>query len=417
MVYQEDVMKVAHHFAGLDLDDADVLRRGMSGKKTSKGQMERIAAKFRSNCKAKGYPQALTEEIWTQISSFAGYAFPKGHSASYAVESYQSLYLKCYFPLEFMVAAINNGGGFYTVETYLQEIRNKGGVVHPPCINTSNHPTVIKGKAIYLGLGYLKELERRTILRIVEERDRNGWFLSLEDFINRVLISIEQLSILIRIDAFRFTNTDRYELLWQAHYKLDKTPKKVLQSKLFVPNHRHVEIPKLATTKEELAFEQFELLGFPLCSHFDLLTEPPKNQLGRKEMMDYNNKMILIYGYVVNIKTTNTAKGKRMQFGTFLDHRGEFFDTVMFPPVAAKITFRGSGIYMIYGKVVEEFDFYSIEVQDMKKRCSDSINKPVCEIDVWEMEMVDATQNYRLKLERFINLVEEENRVSQVNKL
>ena len=97
MVYQEDVMKVAHHFAGLDLDDADVLRRGMSGKKTSKGQMERIAAKFRSNCKAKGYPEALTEEIWTQISSFAGYAFPKGHSASYAVESYQSLYLKCYF--------------------------------------------------------------------------------------------------------------------------------------------------------------------------------------------------------------------------------------------------------------------------------------------------------------------------------
>lgn len=126
MVYQEDVMKVAHKFAGLSFEDADVLRRGMSGKKTSKGQMELIQAKFRSNCIDKGYSESIIREVWEQISSFAGYAFPKGHSASYAIESYQSLYLKKYFPLEFMVAALNNGGGFYNVETYIQEIRKCG---------------------------------------------------------------------------------------------------------------------------------------------------------------------------------------------------------------------------------------------------------------------------------------------------
>ncbi|MEN8817694.1 MAG: DNA polymerase III subunit alpha, partial [Nonlabens sp.] len=374
MVYQEDVIKVAHNYAKLDLGEADVLRRGMSGKYRSREEFQKVEDNYFNNCLKEGYDPEESREIWNQIKSFAGYAFAKGHSASYAVESYQSLYLKRYFPLEYMTATLNNGGGFYKPELYVHEARMCGGIIEAPCINNSDLACIIKGKTIYIALSYLKELERRTILRIVEERDRNGWFLSLEDFINRVLISIEQLSILIRINAFRFTNTDRYELLWQAHYKLDKTPKKVLQSKLFVPDHRHVEIPKLSTTKEELAFEQFELLGFPLCSHFDLLTKPPKNQLGRKEMMDYNKKMILIYGYVVNIKTTNTAKGKRMQFGTFLDHRGEFFDTVMFPPVAAKITFRGSGIYMIYGKVVEEFDFYSIEVHDMKK--ADYIQDP-----------------------------------------
>lgn len=146
LVYQEDVLKVAHHFAGLSFEEADVLRRGMSGKKTSKGKIEGIEQKFRKNCREKGYEEKLTSEVWDQIASFAGYAFPKGHSASYAVESYQSLYLKKYFPLEFMVAALNNGGGFYDVETYIQEIKRCGGTVHAPCINKSDHPNVIFGK-------------------------------------------------------------------------------------------------------------------------------------------------------------------------------------------------------------------------------------------------------------------------------
>src|SRR5699024_4720353 len=158
----------------LGLDDADVLRRGMSGKKTAEGQMEKLEQKFRNNCKNLEYADELIESVWTQIASFAGYAFPKGHSASYAVESYQSLYLKSYFPLEFMVAVLNNGGGFYNVETYLQEIRNCGGVVEAPDINQSNHAASIKGKTIYLGFGYLKELESNIIQQILENRNFFG---------------------------------------------------------------------------------------------------------------------------------------------------------------------------------------------------------------------------------------------------
>jgi len=209
---------------------------------------------------------------------------------------------------------------------------------------------------------------------IVEARWRDGQFSSLEDFINRVAISIDQISLLIRINAFRFTGADRYELLWQAHFKMDKTPKKALQKQLFVPKFRQTSIPKLTTTQQELAFEQIELLGFPLCSHFDLLVEEPRNGNTCKDLPNHLKKKILIYGYVVNIKTTHTGKGKRMQFGTFLDRDGHFFDTVMFPPVAARITFRGSGIYAVYGKVVEEFDFCSIEVEDMRK--ADYIQDP-----------------------------------------
>ncbi|HET7003157.1 MAG TPA: PHP domain-containing protein, partial [Puia sp.] len=93
MVYQEDVIKVAHYFGGLDLAEADVLRRAMSGKYRGRKQFEDIRIKFFENCKKKEYPDAITAEVWRQIESFGGYSFSKAHSASYAVESYQSLFL------------------------------------------------------------------------------------------------------------------------------------------------------------------------------------------------------------------------------------------------------------------------------------------------------------------------------------
>lgn len=112
MVYQEDVIKVAHHFAGLSLGEADKLRRGMSGKYRSREEFKIVERTFFEKCLEKGHPLKLTQEVWHQIMSFAGYAFAKGHSASYAIESYQCLFLKAHYPLEYLVSIINNGGGF-----------------------------------------------------------------------------------------------------------------------------------------------------------------------------------------------------------------------------------------------------------------------------------------------------------------
>ena len=367
MVYQEDVIKVAHIYAKLSLAEADILRRGMSGKYRSREEFKQVERNYFRNCDKHGRNPEQAKEIWNQIKSFAGYAFAKGHSASYAVESYQSLYLKCYFPLEYMVATLNNGGGFYKPELYVHEAKMCGAQIEPPCINNSDINNYIEGKTIYLGFSYLKQLEKKTMSDIVTERNLSGDFEHLDDILTRVPISIEQLSILIRIDALRFTGLDRYELLWQAHLKLDKTMKPSLQKRLFHQSYDLNKIPKLKSSKLELAFEQLEVLGFQLTSHFDLLLDMPKNECTRKDMLNHIGKNILIYGYSVNIKTTHTKNGKRMQFGTFLDLKGEFFDTVMFPQTAARITFRGPGIYEIYGKVVEEFDFCSIEVSKMEK--------------------------------------------------
>jgi len=366
MVYQEDVIKVAHHFAGLDLGEADVLRRGMSGKFRSREEFQKVQDKFISNCRKKGYAESLISEIWNQVASFAGYAFAKGHSASYAVESYQSLFLRAYFPLEYMVAVLNNGGGFYRSEFYVHDARMMGATIHPPCVNKSMAVNRIYGSHIYLGMMYLRDLENRVMERILKERMLHGSFSSLEDFLDRVFIRMEQLSILIRIDAFRFTGINKHELLWKAHLMLSKNDR-LEHPKLFPPRHQNFQMPQLNTTTLETAFEQLELLGFCLCSPFELLEGAPKNDNGQKDLERYLNKYIDIYGYLVTVKNTSTHHGKRMHFATLVDQHGEVFDTVLFPPVAAKYYFRGKGIYRFYGKVVEEFGFLSIEVIKMKK--------------------------------------------------
>jgi DNA polymerase-3 subunit alpha len=367
MVYQEDVIKVAHYFAGLSLAEADVLRRGMSGKFRSRKEFDMVRDKFFSNCRQRQYQEKLTSDVWKQIESFAGYAFAKGHSASYAVESFQSLYLKAYYPHEFMVAVINNFGGFYYTEFYVHEARVWGASVHAPCINKSDVPTTIYGSDIYLGFMHLHELETNLAQRIVDERNKNGKFKDFNDFIDRVPVSIEQISILIRIDAFRFTKINKKELLWKAHFKIIKPKDTTEQLALFKIKTKDYSVPELLQSKYEDAFDQIELLGFPLYSPFMLLENRPGNNFLSRDMPKYLGKAITIWGYLVTTKITRTIKNERMSFGTFLDQEGAFIDTTHFPDVAKNFPFRGRGVYAITGVVVEEFGFYSIEVVQMHK--------------------------------------------------
>ncbi|GAA4278050.1 DNA polymerase III subunit alpha [Aquimarina mytili] len=361
MVYQEDVIKVAHHYAGLNLGEADVLRRGMSGKYRSREEFQAVRNKFIANCRERGEADDVIFEVWRQIESFAGYAFAKGHSASYAVESYQSLFLKCYYPLEYMVATINNGGGFYRVETYIHEARLNGAIIHVPCINKSSIDTTIKGKEIYLGFQHLQGLEKRSMLKIMEARV-HGSFCSLDDFMERVPLSIEQLDILIRIDVFRILGKDKRSLLWEAYYKCNHITINEFQQQLFEVHIKDFTLPKFTITDLENAFDQLELLNFSLYDPFILLEKPPTSTLLSTDLIIYLNKIVVIYGYLITVKNTGTSKGDRMNFGTFLDQNGQWIDTVHFPPVAKKYPFRGKGIYRITGKVVSEFDFLTLEV-------------------------------------------------------
>ncbi len=127
----------------------------------------------------------MTNRVWFEIESFAGYSFAKGHSASYAVESYQSLFLKAYHPLEFMVGVINNFGGFYRTEFYFHEARMNGAQIEAPCVNNSDYLTTIHGNRIYIGFVHLKSLETKIGQHIETERTNNGPYKSLDNFLRR----------------------------------------------------------------------------------------------------------------------------------------------------------------------------------------------------------------------------------------
>ena len=367
MVYQEDVIKVAHYFGGLTLGEADMLRRGMSGKFRSRDEFLKVKGRFFDNCRNSGKSDELTKEIWRQIESFAGYAFAKGHSASYAVESYQSLFLKAYYPLEYMVATINNFGGFYRTELYVHEARMHGANIHPPCVNTSRSETIIHKKDIYLGFMFLHSLERKVVKRLIKQREASGPFASLDDFIQRVPISMEQISILIKIDAFRFTGRNKRELLWEAHMKINKVNLEQPEQTLFQTQRRDFKTPDLPSSKLEDAFDEMELLGYPLCSPFQLLLETSGNWMRARDLVHFIKKEVTIDGYLVTTKRTTTSGKKTMYFGTFLDADGDFIDTVHFPPVAARYRFRGKGIYRVTGVVMEEFGCLTIEVSKMER--------------------------------------------------
>jgi len=367
MVYQEDVIKVAHHFAGLTLTEADVLRRGMSGKYRSREEFQGVRNKFFENCKRIGYEQKVTDRVWLEIESFAGYSFAKGHSASYAVESYQSLFLKAHYPLEFMVGVINNFGGFYKTEFYFHEARMNGAHIKAPCVNRSEHLTTIYGKEIYIGFIHLKSLETRIARQIEVERKQHGDYKSLDNFLRRVDLGLEQVRILIRIGAFRFVNKTKQQLLWEAmlYFGNAKNRNKTTVD-LFDTEPKEYPLPNLQRNEIEDAFDEIELLGFPLCNPFKLIENPEQGILAT-QLRENLNKEVHILGYCVTTKPTSTRAGDPMEFGTFNDREGHVFDTVHFPNVTKRYPFRGRGFYEIKGKVTEDFGVYALEVSWMDK--------------------------------------------------
>lgn len=370
MVYQEDVIKIAHYFGGLDLSDADVLRRMMSGKGKHKQKFDEIEKKYYKHCDAQNYSRELSTEVWRQIESFAGYSFAKGHSASYAAESYQSLYLKAHYPLEFIVAVINNFGGFYRTRVYVYEARKMGGTIHLPCVNKSLYATTLYGKEIYLGFVHIKSLQSVLAEKIPVERRENGDYTSLENFKLRTGVSLEQLIILVRLDALRFTGQNKRELLWEAHmlYNQADLKRKDRTESMFTEPAEKWELPKLNISKIEDAYDELELLEFPVSlTEFDLLKTKFRGDCKAKDLMLHVGKTVRLVGNYIAQKTLRTSKGENMAFGTFTDTEGDFFDTVNFPPSLKAWPFRGWGAYLIMGKVTEDFGVPSIEVEKMAR--------------------------------------------------
>lgn len=367
MVFQEDVMKVGHYFGGLNMAAADSLRRAMSGKSRGADHFAALKDQFFSNCAEKGYTQELTAEVWRQMESFAGYSFCKAHSASYAVESFQDLYLKTYYPIEFMVGVINNFGGYYSTEMYFIELRKAGGIPHLPCVNTSYFFTTIKGKDVHTGFVHLNNLEKSVAQTIIKERERNGVYLHLQDFVERTAIHPEQLNILVSAGAFRFTGKSKKQLLWESNFLQKRQHTPVVTHTLFKEKPVAFTLPDLRDHPVDDMYDEIEIIGFPFRDPFELMKEQTFQRLPAKELPAHLGKQVSMLLYFIDYKVVSTTNSSIMSFGAFLDEQMDWVDTIHFPPSFRQYPFKGKGFYHIRGKVVEDFGFHSVEVNFMEK--------------------------------------------------
>lgn len=367
MVYQEDVIKIALHFGGLSAPDGDVLRRAMSGKGRSLSALQKVKDHFFESCKELGHPDQLSKEVYRQIESFAGYSFCKAHSASYAVESYQSLYLKVYYPIEFMVCAINNGGGFYRTEVYVHEAKMSGATIHNPCVNLSEFKTTVYDTDVYLGLMHIEKLEGRIAQMIPEERKDHGKFTSLENFVKRIPIGIETLQILIFIGAFRFTGKQKHELLIEARFLMAGHRPDSRQLTLLEEAKKEYQLPVIERDPFEDAFDEIEILGFPVSfSPFNLLQTRYRGTVMAKDLTKFHKRQVRMLAYLISRKHVPTKKGA-MFFGTWIDAEGEYFDTAHFPNCLEEYPFQGGGCYLLLGTVEVDFHFPTITIHKMAK--------------------------------------------------
>ena len=208
MVYQEDVSRVAIDLAGFPIEEADRLRKILS-KKDRALKLPDFREKFFRGARARGVREETIVKIWDMILSFDGYSFCKAHSASYAQVSYRVAYLKRFYPLEFIASVINNSGGFYGRQTYVDECRRMGFPILPPDVNRSRWEYTVEDgglsasaqAGLRVGLGQLKDARQELVEAIIAERERRGEFRGFRDFLQRAPCRFEDIRILIRSGA------------------------------------------------------------------------------------------------------------------------------------------------------------------------------------------------------------------------
>jgi DNA polymerase III alpha subunit len=372
MIYQEDVIKVAYHIAGLSLEEADLLRRAMSGKMRSHSAMQKLIEKYFSSCKAKGLTDGQAKELWRQIESFAGYAFCKAHSASFALLSYQVAFLKSHYPAEFMASVLTNSGGFYSAAVYVWECKRLGLKILLPSINKSNYEYTGRKDEVQIGLMAIKNLSYNSCQKILDERKKDGGYHSLADFLIRTKLAFEETSILIKCGAMGCFKKTRPELLRLLDIYIYK--RKILNESyndLFL-HETFVMEDEVKTninfSVEEICKAEYETFDYMVTRHplyfYRSFTEH-SSIVKARELNKHRGKNVRLIGWYMTSKRIKTRKGDIMKFLSLEDTTGTF-EAVIFPREYEKFAEQtmSMGPYIITGKV-DENDATNVVVSNL----------------------------------------------------
>jgi len=379
LVYQEDVIKVANAVAGMSLAEADSLRKCMS-KKRDWERMEKYRDRFISGAVARGMGRKTAQEVWRQVEAFGGYAFCKAHSASFAVLSWQSAYLKAHYPAEFMAAVIRNRGGFYYTNEYIEEARRLGVKILLPDVNEGEVETVstaiggaARHNAIRVGLSHIKRLSHRGMNSIVSERGEG--YTSLEDFLAHAHVYPFEAEILAIVGALDCFGGTRPELLWKVKtWSRSRHAKRREEGLTIAGMEREIEkltAPSLPnyTLEEKLRHER-EHFGFTVSAHpIELYRKAiPSGVIKAADLPLWIGKTIKIAGWLVHSKRTATVHHEYMKFLTLEDETG-IFEATLFPRVYAEHghILHDRGPYIITGEVEEDHGYIIVTAKNLRR--------------------------------------------------
>jgi len=371
MVYQEDVTKVAMRLAGFDADEGNELRKVMS-KKHKEARLQDYCAKFVAGARKNGVADDIIETLWEMIMSFAGYSFCKPHSASYALVSFKSAYLKAHYPAEFIASVMSNQGGYYSTFAYYSEARRLGLKILLPSINHSEIRHIGMNDWVQVGLMQLKGIKRSALESIISERNRNGRFNSFESFLRR-MPELDKSYIRTLIKAGCFDGVEGLEarpgLMWQLYQDHARQNRRDQSGLLLALNEQdHYYIPDTGGYSEKtMLVHEAEVLGFLISHHPLSLYRGLLQHLSYVQACDlkqYVGREIPVIGWLITGKVVHTKQAEPMEFISFEDTTA-IYETVFFPEVYRRFCRMLSNIrpYLLHGIVEEDYGAISLTVK------------------------------------------------------
>ena len=338
IIYQEQVMQIAQTLAGFTAGEADILRRAMGKKK--KAELDKQKERFINGALKNGIAKDVANFVFTKIEPFAQYGFNKSHAAAYALIAYQTAYLKTYHKEDFIAATMSTElTNTSKLREFVEELKKlKIEIVKPSINKCFSDFRAIKGKLVY-GLGAIKNVGYEAISNIINEREKNGSFKSLVDFVNRVKIKDVnklQLEGLVKAGVFDEFDKDRGKI-FNSIPKIIQQIKNINddkdnhQANLFADdNDNRTEFEFLQSTswkQKELLSEEFKAVGFYLTNHPLNEYDDIFNQLNITSYYEFykkENNEGLVAGTIMSIQEKKSAKGTPYAIVKFTDKQAEF---------------------------------------------------------------------------------------------
>jgi DNA polymerase III alpha subunit len=374
MVYQEDVLRLAHHVGGLRWSDADAMRRSMSGKK-GRTPMSAYRERFVEGARARGLDADTASEIWRQMASFGGYAFCKAHSAAFAVVSFQAAWLKAHFPAAFMACVLANRGGYYSTYAYMSECRRLGLRVLLPSVNRSEDEWTGWSRDVRVGLMQVKGLSHAARRAILDERASGGPYASLQDFLERTAgrLDTPEVETLVRCGAFDEMDANRPRSLWRVlmWVRASRGAGPLFARRALGRDAPAQPVPDVRPYDERTRVSmEVQTLGFPVSVHPLRLWEDrirPLAPVPARELARHRGHRARLAGWMITSKPIRTGRGEAMEFVSLEDETG-VFEATFFPDTYRRYAhlMLTAGPYIVEGRVDDDFGHCTLTVDRMR---------------------------------------------------